>query len=51
MGITMWPCPKCGQMQRIEHPNGMPVKIERCAVCTEAKKATTTNNDAADDGA
>lgn len=48
MGITTWPCPKCGQMQRREHANGEAVKSEKCPACKEAKH---DNNDDSDDGA
>lgn len=35
MGVTEWPCPRCGQKQRREHPNGEAQAAELCAACTE----------------
>lgn len=35
MGVTEYPCPKCGQAQRIRAPNGQEVKARLCAACQE----------------
>jgi hypothetical protein len=35
MGVTIWPCPGCGQAQRQEHPNGEAVETRPCAACRE----------------
>lgn len=35
MGVTVYPCPSCGQAQRQEHPNGEGVKLGPCAACSE----------------
>lgn len=37
MGITTWPCAKCGQQQKEEHPNGAAVPLRLCAACKEAE--------------
>lgn len=35
MGTTTWPCPKCGQQQTAEHPNGSQPGRVLCAACAE----------------
>lgn len=47
MGITTWPCPGCGQQQKVDHANGETVKPTLCAACAERK----AKQDAGDDGA
>lgn len=46
MGITTWPCPKCGQQQKREHANGETVKSEKCAACKEAAQGSSANDGA-----
>lgn len=36
MGTTSWPCPHCGQQQKVEHPNSEAVFPHLCAACAEA---------------
>ena len=36
MGVTTFPCPKCGQAQSETHENGAAVKVRLCAACAES---------------
>jgi len=47
MGITSWPCPKCGQVQTETHENGHEVQATRkCAACEEAEREAEVSNGA-----
>ncbi len=35
MGVTEYPCPGCGQAQKVRAPNGQEVAPELCAACKE----------------
>lgn len=38
MGVTEFPCPGCGQAQKVRAPNGTEVNTQAlCAACREAK--------------
>lgn len=39
MGQTTFPCPTCGQAQRVEHENGSEVQVKLCASCEEQRAA------------
>jgi hypothetical protein len=39
MGVTEYPCPKCGTPQRVRAPNGQEVKQNLCAACAEKEQA------------
>lgn len=38
MGVTEFPCPKCGQAQRVRAPNGQEIKPRLCAACEEKER-------------
>lgn len=38
MGVTEYPCPSCGQTQKVRAPNGAEVNPRLCAACEEAKQ-------------
>jgi hypothetical protein len=46
MGITTWACPKCGQAQRAEHPNGEAFALRLCAACEEQERAAEAKPEA-----
>lgn len=35
MGVTEYPCPRCGQAQKVRAPNGQEVQAQNCAACRE----------------
>lgn len=39
MASTTFPCPACGQVQRVEHNSGEEVRIRLCAACEEEADA------------
>lgn len=38
MGQTTFPCPTCGQVQRVEHENGTEVTLRLCAACDQLRQ-------------
>lgn len=38
MGVTEYPCPKCGQAQKVRAPNGVTIFPTLCAACAEEEK-------------
>jgi transcription elongation factor Elf1 len=43
MGVTTFPCPRCGQAQRETHDNGETVEVRLCAACEEKQKSQTSD--------
>lgn len=39
MGVTEYPCPKCGTPQKVRAPNGVEIKPSLCAACAEKERA------------
>jgi hypothetical protein len=45
MGSYEFPCPSCGQGQRIRAPNGSNIQAQDCAACREEKEKAAIEND------
>lgn len=49
MGVTEYPCPRCGQAQRVRAPNGSEVNTQRlCPRCEEETRNEKAGNEKAE---